>query len=286
FRSSGTEAVEGALNYVKTCEEEFFIVTIDNAYHGLTLGSKQLMKNANGIANIFVKTPLENEQIEKSLSRIEKLLLKKPVFFIFETILGGTLYKLPAPFLYGLNYLKEKYSDSFYLICDDMLASIRCGNWYSYPDYLNVDIIICGKSWSSGFPFSFFAISKRIRDKAGDILGTTTYGGNPMSCQAACQTIKKIQSLNLLEKIKGQNKKINEYIQLWQQYNAVSRASSYGLLFGIEMKNEKVSKQLALKLLQHGILVTRINKLLRFAPPLNIKMEELHWALNKINEIL
>jgi 4-aminobutyrate aminotransferase-like enzyme len=166
FRSSGTESVEAALRYVMAVfhHQHLKLVTLDGCYHGLTLGSRVLMGTSRDyVSSVMLPYPtiLSSHEV---LEKINGLLVQGPVAFFLETIQGGTLRELPKDFLDGLWLIKNKYPDRLVIICDDMLASIRCGNWCSLDgSNMTPDIVVGGKCWSNGYPFSFFGISWRVQ---------------------------------------------------------------------------------------------------------------------------
>lgn len=287
FRSSGTESVEAALRYIRACfPDRLTLFSFEGCYHGLTLAAQQIMGKSDEPQIVVLPFPTSGS-VAEILQYLKRSLASGPIALAFESIQGNFIRSIPLSFLEMLMELKEKNSDKVLLFCDDMLASIRCGNWSSLPDHIRPDILVGGKSWSGGFPFSFFGINKLVRELAGDILGTTTYGGNPIACHAAQVTIRRIRSENIFEHIIECEKLINESgISSWHKSKGVVGSKSYGLLFGIQMESTISAKKKGKALLTNGILCAQVDSLLRFSPALNISLVRLKEVCDVISSVL
>jgi 3-dehydroquinate synthetase/acetylornithine/succinyldiaminopimelate/putrescine aminotransferase len=281
FRSSGTEAVEAGLRYVHAALGSVHTVNIEGCYHGLTLGSRNLMGTGepNG-QRTELSYPTLQEEPEISLGKVETLLEQGRVAVWLEGVQGATLQRLPPRFLHGLAALRTRYPGRLTLVCDDMLASIRCGDWLSTADVLEPDVLIAGKSWANGFPFSFFGVTQWLRDAAGDILGTTSYGGNPIACANAVYTIDRIRRTQLLDLIRQREAAYATVLADGIAGNSlVVRSEWHGLLFGFQMVNAETALQCARRAAIDGLLVSQIGSVIRCSPPLDIADHLLDWGI-------
>ncbi|HJP60075.1 MAG TPA: aminotransferase class III-fold pyridoxal phosphate-dependent enzyme [Gemmatimonadaceae bacterium] len=286
FRSSGTEAVEAGLRYIQAALASVHMVSIEGCYHGLTLGSRNLMGTGESSARhteLLFASLLADPEF--SLGKIEALLQQTPVAVWLEGVQGATLRGLPEPFLRGLATLRMRYPGRIILICDDMLASIRCGHWYSTAGVLEPDVLIAGKSWANGFPFSFFGVTQWLRDVAGDILGTTSYGGNPVACANAVYTIDRIRRTQTLEHIRTQEAKYARRLAegIVGMPNVI-RSEWHGLLFGVEMANVETALQSARRAAMAGLLVSQIGSVIRCSPALDVTGDLLEWGLGVLRD--
>jgi len=287
FRSSGTESVEASLRYIRACfPGRLKLISLEGCYHGLTLAAQQIMGFSKSDNLMMLSFP-DSESIGDLHSILKSELEAGPVVVVFESVQGNFVRALPKQFLELLMELKQKYNEKLLLFCDDMLISIRKGNWTSLPDYFKPDLWVGGKSWSGGYPFSFFGISQKVREMAGDILGTTTYGGNPVACQAVWSTIKRVENEKIFDKIADDESFIKEEcLASWQANPNVLRAECYGLLFGIEMNDLDEAIEAGLAMFREGLICARINKVLRFSPALNISRDLLHDTVSVISILL
>jgi ornithine--oxo-acid transaminase len=59
-----------------------------------------------------------------------------------------------------------------------------------------------------------------------------------------------------------------------------------GLWIGVELDSNISAKKICLSLMKEGILAKETHEtIIRFAPPLLIKKEEIDWAIKKINKV-
>ena len=281
FRSSGTEAVEACLRYVRAAlGPTTRMVAIEGCYHGLTLGAQALMGASDGC---FLRTELPFRRLcddRAAIEIIEHLLQEGPVSVWLEGVQGATLRRLPRAFLDALRDLRERHAGRLAIVADDMLASIRCGDWCSLGPSLEPDLIICGKSWANGYPFSFFGVAAWIRAMAGDILGTTTYGGNPIACAHAVYTIDRVVAAGILPALRA--RAFARQAALTSSLTgcaAVVRAEWHGMLFGIELADVGMAAQTARRMAQAGVLVSQLGSVIRCSPALDIPDELLDSGL-------
>jgi acetylornithine/N-succinyldiaminopimelate aminotransferase len=288
FRSSGTESVEAAIRYAKRCyPSDLTIVAVEGAYHGLTLAAQMAMGCVDKRSESVILPFPNGSDNDRAHTILKECVDRKPVLLVFETVQGATLRHLPESFFNFLAKLKSSRRDGLLLLCDDMLASVRCGNWCSATEWVTPDLLVAGKSWSGGYPFSFFGVTASVRETAGDILGTTTYGGNPVACEAAVRTIQRLKSEEIIASIRVKEAYIKaEYVPRWLELSGVSRAGCVGLLFGVTMQSVERATHAAVTLLKNGILCARIRDLLRFSPPLNVSQNTLAEALQVISKCL
>lgn len=282
FRSSGTEAVEAALRYLLAAlGPSLQTVSVEGCYHGLTLGARSIMGSEEaGLCHTILPFALLLQPQELTL-QLETLLQSGPVAMWLEAVQGATLRSLPASFLEALRKLRDRFPQRFVVVCDDMLASIRCGNWCSMPGTFHPDLVIAGKSWANGYPFSFFGVAPWVRGTAGDILGTTSYGGNPVACANAVYSIGRIEETNLLEHIRRSEAKYSAVLKgAVSMKPSVLRSEWHGLLFGFEMVDARAAQLTARSAANAGLLVSQLGTVIRCTPQLDLPEDLLEWGLD------
>lgn len=272
FRSSGTEAVEASLRYVRAAlGPDTRMVAIEGCYHGLTLGAQALMGARDGCLR-RTELPLRVfHDHAAALDTLEHLLRDSPVAVWLEGVQGATLRRLPVAFLEALRDLRQRHSGRLAVVADDMLASIRCGDWCSLSPALEPDLIIGGKSWANGYPFSFFGVAPWIRTLGGDILGTTTYGGNPIACANAVYTVDRVVATGVLPGLRARASVQGPALMAsLAGSSAVVRTAWHGLLFGIELAEVGIAVETAQRMAQGGVLVSQLGPVIRCSPALDI----------------
>jgi 3-dehydroquinate synthase len=285
FRSSGTEAVEAGMRYLATAFGATpHMVTVEGCYHGLTLGARSLMGTAGDAGITITELPFW-ALLDPSVaaSELRRILSAGPAAVWLEGVQGATLRRLPAEFLALLTDLQAEYPGRLALVCDDMLASIRCGAWCSLNGALEPDVLIAGKSWACGYPFSFFGVAPWVRKEGGDILGTTSYGGNPIACAYAAHTIDRIVRGRLLDRIGAiESGYAHVLADGLAGLESVVRNEWHGLLFGFEMRNTERALEVARRAADGGLLVSQLGPVIRCSPPLDIRDELLDQGLQAL----
>lgn len=284
FRSSGTESVEGALRYVTMAlGDSVHLVSVADCYHGLSLGARGLMQSAP-MPYTSTRLPFPNSMNTPALlSTLERIADAAPVAIFLEGVQGATLRRLPRSFLDGLARLRSVGGRHVAIVCDDMLASIRCGAWCSIADSIEPDVLIGGKSWSGGYPFSFFGIAPWLRQAGGDLLGTTTYGGNPVSCVYADATITALQRHGTLAHVRMlETTYALRLAEVTKDEPQLIRTEWHGLLFGLVARSPNLALRIARHAAGNGLLVAALGSVIRCSPPLNLDESLLEDGLDRL----
>jgi len=149
-------------------------------------------------------------------------------------------------------------------------------------------MVIIGKALSGGcYPVSAVLSNKKILGvfKPGD--HGSTFGGNPLGAAIARESLKVI----IEEKLAENSSRMGDYFQ--KKLKAVKskhvkEIRGKGLFIGVELKPEaKGARRFCEALMKKGILCKETHEnVIRFAPPLVIKKEEIDWALERVEEVL
>lgn len=188
-------------------------------------------------------------------------------------------------------YLKEAYdicqANQVLFVADEIQTGFgRTGKMFACDhEGVKADLTIVGKALSGGFyPVSAVLGSKNILGllRPGD--HGSTFGGNPLGAaigQAAIQALieeKMIESsLELGEYFKGRLQRIES--------EHIKEVRGKGLFIGVELFTP--ARRFCEALQEKGILCKETHEnVIRFAPPLVIKKEEIDWALSHIEPVL
>ncbi|MBZ5763807.1 aminotransferase class III-fold pyridoxal phosphate-dependent enzyme [Rhizobium sp. VS19-DR104.2] len=285
FRSSGTEAVEAALRYFLNVFSKGTILSLQGCYHGLTLGAQYLMGQDSRPANFLTLAFPNDKNCGEVLSFVERIAQQGPALIFLEPVQGATLRKLPDEFLRGLNEIRSS-STHFLIVADSMLASIRCGTFTGFTAPVDFDFFIAGKCLAQGFPFSVIGISARARALLGDVLGTTSYGGNPRASEIVTQTVKRIYAERLFERIEDIERSLRNRTERWINLPCITRCEVHGLLFGVDFISTTAAKAFANAMLENGLLSAQIGSLVRLSPPLNVSSKTMEASLAIIEKTL
>ena len=292
--NSGAEAVETAIkvarkwgyNEKKVAENRAEIVVCENNFHGRTttiVGFSSELRYRKGFGPFtpgFKMIPYDDAQA------LEKAINENTVGFLVEPIQGEGGVVVPAD-----GYLKKCQDickkNSVLLIADEIQTGLgRTGKLFAceYED-IRPDILIMGKALSGGFyPVSAIACDNNIMRviKPGD--HGSTFGGNPLASAVGMAALDVITE----EKLWVNAHDVGNWFmsELRKIHSPIVReVRGKGLLIGVVLTVK--ARPYCERLMELGILAKETHDMVvRFAPPLIIKQENLEWALPKIAEVL
>jgi len=292
--NSGAEAVETAIKvarkwayHTKKIKKDYSeIIVCENNFHGRTTtivgfsSEKQYREGFGPFTPGFKMIPFNNS------AALKKAINKNTAGFLFEPIQGEGGVIVPDQ-----GYLKACYNickeNNVLFIDDEIQTGLgRTGRLFAceYED-VRPDIIIVGKALSGGFyPVSAILCDNHIMHvlKPGD--HGSTFGGNPLASAIAIAALDVIIKEKLPQKayklgtwFMNELKKIKSPI--------IKQVRGKGLLIGVELKTK--ARRYCEALMKQGILAKETHEtVVRFAPPLIIRKQELQWALPRIEKVL
>ena len=209
--------------------------------------------------------------------------------FMVEPIQGEAGVIVPSEgYLSGIRKLCNKYNVLF--IADEVQTGLARTGKLLATDYEDArpDILILGKALSGGvLPSSAVLADDEIMlcIKPGE--HGSTFGGNPLSSSVSKAALEVIIEENLSEKAyKLGNLFRNELTLSLSKSKIVSSIRGKGLLNAIEVNDYPDSKtawNICLSLMKNGLLAKPTHgNIIRFAPPLVIKKDELIKSINII----
>ena len=295
--NSGAEAVETALKAArkwgykikKVEQDKAEIITCTNNFAGRTItivGFSTEAQYKDGFGPFtpgFVNIPYGDTEA------LKKVINKNTVAFLVEPIQGeGGVIIPPA------GYLKQAYdickANNVLFVADEIQSGLgRSGKLFAhYYDDVRPDMVIIGKALSGGC----YPVSAVLSDK--EILGVfnpgdhgSTFGGNPLGAAVARESLKVLVEEKLIENSYTLGKYFVEKLREIPSRH-VKEVRGKGLFIGVELKPEaKGARRFCEALMKKGILCKETHEnVIRFAPPLVIKKEEIDWALERVGEVL
>jgi len=288
FGNSGTEAVEGALKLARAHTGRNKIISTVNSFHGKTLGAlsatgRDLFRDPfQPLLSGFTHAPFGDA------AAIAEIIDRDTAAVIVEPIQGeGGIIVPPDEYLPYLRQLCDRHGAL--LICDEVQTGLgRTGKMFACDHYgITPDIITTAKALGGGvMPIGAFTARPQIFAEyiTSPFLHTSTFGGNPLACAAAVETIKVIHEENLVEKaaVKGQYF-MERLTAVADQFPGVIReVRGKGLMIGVELTKEGIGGLLMSELINKGVLVAyTLNnpKVIRIEPPLIISEEAIDQVM-------
>ena len=208
------------------------------------------------------------------------------VAFLLEPIQGEVGVIIPPP-----GFLRQAADlcrqQNVLLIADEIQTGFgRTGKLFACQhEEVRPDMTIVGKALSGGF----YPVSAVLADKP--ILGLfkpgdhgSTFGGNPLGAAVARAALKALVEEGMV----GRSQELGAYFKgrlerLESEH--IKEVRGKGLFIGVELHIP--ARRFCESLRERGILCKETHEnVIRFAPPLVIKKEEIDWALTHIEPVL
>ncbi|MHB0987468.1 MAG: ornithine--oxo-acid transaminase [Bellilinea sp.] len=295
--NSGAEAVETALKVArkwgydvkKIPHYQAEIIVADGNFHGRTIAivsfsSEPLYKDAFGpFTPGFLSVPYGDA------TALEKAITPNTAAVMIEPIQGeGGVLIPPAGYLKKVSEVCKK--NNVLLIADEIQTGLgRTGKLFaSDHEGVRPDMVIIGKALAGGFyPVSAVLADTEIMSLYLPGEHGSTFGGNPLACAVARESLKVIVEENLVQR----SAELGEYflerlVEIPSKH--VKEVRGKGLFIGVELKAEaRGARRFCEALQQKGILAKETHShIIRFAPPLVIEKETIDWAIPRIYDVL
>ncbi len=295
--NSGAEAVETVIKAVrkwgyqekKVPRDQAEIIVAENNFHGRTLAiigfsTEQSYREGFGpFAPGFKAIPFGNA------AALEKAITPNTVAFLVEPIQGEAgVVVPPAGYLREVREICDRHNVS--LILDEIQTGLgRTGKMLAEEhEGIQADATLIGKALSGGF----YPVSAVLSNNA--ILGVflpgdhgSTFGGNPLACAVAHAAMHVLIDENLIENAALMGDYFMARLREIKNPHIVE-VRGKGLLIGVELApGAGGARKYCEALKEKGLLCKETHEnVIRFAPPLMIKKEEIDWAMERIQPVL
>ncbi len=286
--NSGAEAVECAIKAAVKYTGKSEIISMVRGFHGKTLGAlsatwnPKYRRSFKQILNPNFKfTPFGK------LDRVREAITENTAAIIVEPIQGeGGIHVPPQGFLNGLRKICNEHE--IVLIFDEVQTGFgRTGRmWASEHWNVTPDILCVAKAMGGGVPIAATIAREEIMNslKVGE--HTSTFGGNPLACAAACATIDVIVEERLVERARNLGDKFKRILQeLVDEFRILREARGLGLMLGLEARIDIYN--ILMRALEKGVILLYSGRnVIRFLPPLIIDMDQLEKVAEVLREII
>ena len=313
--SSGSEAVENAINVSKYYTKRNAVLCFEGAYHGrtlltLSLTSKYALfkKGMGSFVSDIYRIPAPNlyrkiagmtdeEYINYFIKQLDIAFISQVdpeslAAIIIEPILGeGGFIQMPPAYLQKIREVCDKYG--IVMIADEIqCGASRTGKFFAIEHSGVVpDIVVSAKSIGAGMPISATTGRAEIMDAPhlGGVGGT--YGGNPVACVAAIEAINILKSEEFLTQVNHLGNLIQTTLDGWKEkYPIIGDVRGIGAMRLIEFVKDRNSKDpdpdITLEIIKDavskGLIMIRaglFSNCLRLLPPVVITDEQIVEAL-------
>ncbi|MEO8659355.1 MAG: 4-aminobutyrate--2-oxoglutarate transaminase [Bryobacteraceae bacterium] len=266
--NSGAEAVENAIKIARHYTRRQAIIAFEDAFHGRTQLALSLTGKAHPYKTGFgpfapeiyrapyaycYRCPLNLTHPECKVACAHELELTfqrqveagAVAAVIFEPVLGEGGFVAPPPdwFPAIVEICKQH---GILIIADEIQTGFcRTGPLFACERFgLEPDIIVTAKSLAGGLPLAAITGRAEIMDAPGPGGLGGTYGGNPVACAAALETIERVDRWNLPARAERIGQLFESLTRDWpSRFALVGDIRGVGAMRAIELVKDRSTKE-------------------------------------------
>ena len=306
--NSGAEAVENAVKIARAATGRPGVVVFDRAFHGRTnltmaMTSKLVYKQGFGplapdVYRAPAPYPYRGVTTEDALAGVE-LLLKQDVAaeavacVVLETVQGeGGFIPMPPEFVRALKDLCER--NGILYVADEVQSG--CGRtgpvWAIEQLGVEPDLLVSGKTLGGGLPLAAVTGKADAMDavQPGGLGGT--FGGNPVSCAAACAVLDALAEPAFRARAEEIGRLVRSRLdELAARHPAIGEVRGLGSMLALELeaRSGEEAKRVTVAAREQGLLLLSCGlygNVIRLLPPLTATDEELERGLSILDSAL
>ena len=312
FTNGGAEAVEMALKLARLATGGRWYISTVGAFHGKSMGAIS-MGGKGAYREDYAPMIQQVQHVEYGNAEAMEAAIKnlqavgeKVAGVIIEPIQGEAGVVIPPEgYLTKVREICDKYGVA--MICDEIQTGMgRTGTMFRCEvENVVPDIMTYGKAFGGGImPITGIIARPWTYEKSGVgtgmegkmfenpwILGSPTFGGNPLACSAAISTIKFMLENDIPTVCKEKGDYIMAGLEkLKEKYPTVLKAyRGAGLLIAMEFPEAEVGYEVVKGLFDRKVMTagTLVNaKTVRIEPPAVLKYETIDEVLEKLDAAL
>ena len=306
--NSGAEAVENAVKIARVATGRPGVIVFDRAFHGRTnltmaMTSKLVYKQGFGplapdVYRAPAPYPYRGVTTEDALAGVE-LLLKQDVAaeavacVVLETVQGeGGFIPMPPEFVRALKDLCER--NGILYVADEVQSG--CGRtgpvWAIEQLGVEPDLLVSGKTLGGGLPLAAVTGKADAMDavQPGGLGGT--FGGNPVSCAAACAVLDALAEPAFRARAEEIGRLVRSRLdELAARHPAIGEVRGLGSMLALELeaRSGEEAKRVTVAAREQGLLLLSCGlygNVIRLLPPLTATDEELERSLSILDSAL
>jgi 4-aminobutyrate aminotransferase len=319
FGNSGAEAIEAALKLARFHTKRPRIIAFLGAFHGRTMGALSLTASkvihergfsplVPGITHVpyayCYRCPMHASYPGCGCACVDWIrddLFKRSIppeevaAIFVEPIQGEGGYIVP-PLEFHQKLFKLARDFGILFVVDEVQTGMgRTGKMLAIEHWdLVPDIMALAKGIASGMPLGAMVSQSEVMNWVPGS-HASTFGGNPISCQAALATLDLLEE-GLIENAASMGAYLLDQLQgLQRHYAMLGDVRGKGLMIGVELVKDRFTKEKAIeernqvieRCFRKGLLILGCGEnVLGLIPPLLITREAADTALTILEEVL
>lgn len=290
FANSGAEANEGMIKLARKYSFDKYgkgrgtILTLKNSFHGRTITTLSAT-GQDVFHNYFFPFTDGFRFAAPTMDGIAEVSGHDVCAVMLELVQGESgVYPQEQSFVHDLAVLCAERD--WLLLVDEVQTGIgRTGTLFCYQQYgILPDAVSFAKGIAGGLPFGGILASEKCREVLGPGTHATTFGGNPVCAAAALATLE-ILGEGVMGEIADKGRYLRGAIEA-MELPCFGATRGLGLMIGIEVKPGQTNREIAMRLMENGLLVLTAGPALRLLPPLTITKDEMDRGLSIMKQTL
>ncbi len=295
--NSGAEAVETVIKAVRKWgytvkgvpEDKAEIIVCANNFHGRTITIVGFSTDDGSRRGFGPFTPGFRVIPYGDAEALAQAITPHTVGFLVEPIQGEAGVIIPPQ-----GYLRQAKdlceAHNIVLILDEIQTGLgRTGKLLAEEhEGIEADLTLVGKALSGGFyPVSAVLSNKEVMDVLRPGEHGSTFGGNPLACAVARTALRVLVEEDLVNNAAAMGDHFLTELEKLKTPQ-IKEIRGRGLMIGIEFHPEAGgARSYCMQLMEEGMLCKETHEhIVRIAPPLVIKKDDIDWALEKIAKVL
>ncbi len=282
FCNSGAEANEAAIKLARLHGHNKgiavpTIVVMERSFHGRTMatltasGNRKVQAGFEPLLSGFVRVPYNNIEAVAQVAANNK----DVVAVLVEPFQGEGGVNIPeAHYLHELRHLCDQ--NGWLLMLDEVQSGIgRSGKWFAFQhSQIMPDVVTLAKGLGGGVAIGACMAKGTAAEVFKPGNHASTFGGNPLACAAALETLAVIEDEHLLEHATELGDFLrNHFRQRLSDVSKVVQIRGQGLIVGIELAVPCVD--LVKKALEKKLLINVTSeKVVRLLPAFVMQQNE------------
>ena len=291
FANTGTEAMEGALKMVHAHgraihPEKFEIISLENSFHGRTLGALSITGQAKYRSDFEPLLPGVRFVPINDIAALEAAFSERTAGIVLEMIQGeGGIYPLTHEYVAKARTLADRYNAL--LVADEVQCGVgRPGTYFAYQRSAPVilpDVLAAAKPLACGLPLGVIVANARAAAAIKPGMHGSTFGGGPLACRVA------LEFFDILDELLPAIQRVGGYFhvslnELARKHSFVKEVRGFGLMIGMELAIP--GKDFVTGAMAEGVLINCTHDtVLRFLPPYIVTEKEVDQVVKVLAKL-
>lgn len=278
FCNSGAEAIEAALKYARLATGRTGVVALEGSFHGRTTGALAATGQPSKRVPFEPLLPGVRFARANDVASLEAAIGDDTGLILLEPVQGECGVRPLEP-----EFLAAARAHDALLCLDEIQTGVgRTGTFFAWEQLgVRPDLVVLAKGLANGLPIGALLVANESAGAFAPGHHGSTFGGNPVSCAAACAVVDAID-VALLANVSEQGERLRRGLATLP---GLADVRGSGLLLGAD--SERPAQEIAAAALALGLVVlTAGEHVLRLSPPLVVGPDEIDTALEILEEVL